>query len=309
MSFRGWVVPDGFPSADKRTVLAEVAGHIPILHRLQCIEMTRIEPTVLLLDAIFRSAFNKPMKLVLRHNIYPEGYKFPSQDLKIHYIEASVTNRVHNASEHATIARVFLPRLVSACAATLTNLHIYDDHYHTKMWDIPPVQLKSLTATATQGPSLVAFLQTQASLEELKIRWDDGWVDGWASKLSRSDLPNLRSVTAAYGSLRYLIPGRTIREANPDVCCGTYMSTTYDAAPDFLRITCTSAAGNGVESIDLGSVLTQTLGISVLSKPKENLSNIRNLGIPCHITVSQMRVFLEHFLRPWKGFFTGLYLS
>ena len=126
-------MPNGFPSADKRAVLAEVAGHIPTLHRLQCIEMTRIEPTILLLDAIFRSTFNKPMQLVLRRNIYPEGYKFPSQDLKIHYIEASVTNRVHNASEHATIARVFLPRLVSACAATLTNLHIYDDHYHTKI--------------------------------------------------------------------------------------------------------------------------------------------------------------------------------
>ena len=93
-----------------------------------------MEPTILLLDAIFRSTFNKPRKLVLRRNIYPEEYKFPGQDLKIHYIEASVTNRLHNSSKHATIARVFLPRLVSACAATLTNLHIYDDHYHTRMY-------------------------------------------------------------------------------------------------------------------------------------------------------------------------------
>ena len=127
MSFHGRVVPD----------LAEVAGHIPTLHRLQCIEMTRMEPTILLLDAIFRSTFNKPMKLVLRRNIYPEEYNFPGQDLKIHYIEASVTNSLHNYSKHATIAQVFLSRSVSACAATLTSLHIYVDYHHTKMWDIP----------------------------------------------------------------------------------------------------------------------------------------------------------------------------
>ena len=74
-----------------------------------------MEPTILLLDAIFRSTFNKPRKLVLRRNIYPEEYKFPGQDLKIHYIEASVTNNLHNSSKHATIPRVFLPQSFSVC--------------------------------------------------------------------------------------------------------------------------------------------------------------------------------------------------
>ena len=56
MSFHGRVVPDNIPNVDKQAVLAEVAGQIPTLHRLQCIEMTRMEPTILLLDAIFRSS-------------------------------------------------------------------------------------------------------------------------------------------------------------------------------------------------------------------------------------------------------------
>ena len=303
MSFRGSVVPDGIPSADKRTVLAEVARHIPTLRRLQCIEMTRIEPTIPLLDAIFRSTFNKPIKLLLSRNIYPKEYKFPGQDLKIHCIEASVIHNLHNASKRAPVSRVFLPRLVSACAATLTSLHIYD-HYHTKMggippvqlmWDIPPVQLKSLTVTATQDPSLVAFLQSQTYLEELTIRRDDNWVEGWASKLSRSDLPNLRSVTASHGSLRCLLPGRAIREANPS----TYdiRDCSYEAVHAFLYNTCPSAAGNGVESLDLGSFMTPWMGISVLYRYWESLSNIRNLEIPCNEKVRQSCLFPEHFLR------------
>ena len=302
ISFRGVrIAPDIIPSEEKRAVLAEVAGHIPTLHRLQCIEMTKIEPTILLLDAIFRSTFNKPMKLVLRHNIYPEEYKFPSQDLKIHYIGATVTNMVQDASKHATIARVFLPRLVSACVATLKNLHINDGHY--KMLDILPVRLKSLTTTATQDPSLIAFLRSQTYLEELTIRLDDS---GWASKLSRSDLPNLRSVTASHGSLRYFLPGRAIREVNPSgYDTGNY---SYEALHDLLYNTCPSAAGNGVESLDLGSFMTQWMGVSVLRRYQGSLSNIRNLGIPCYEKVRQSCVFPEHFLRPWKGFSNGLYL-
>ena len=314
MSFRGVAEPNGYTSTDKRGVLAEVAGYIPTLHRLQCIEMTRIEPTILLLDAIFRSTFNKPMKLVLRHNVYPEEYKFPSQDLKIHYIEATVINSSHNASQYATISRVFLPRLVSACAATLTSLHIYD-HYHNNrwdippvplMWDIPPVQLKSLTVTATQDPSLVAFLQSQTYLEELTIRRDNLGVKGWASRLSRSDLPNLRSVTASHGSLRYLLPGRAIREANPT----TYYTRdySYKEVYDFLYNTCPSAAGNGVESLDLGSFMYDWMGIGVLSRYQGSLSNIRNLVIPCGEMVRQSCVLPEHFLRPWKGIFKDLCL-
>ena len=91
----------------------------------------------------------------------------------------------------------------------------------------------------------MAFLQTQASLEELMIREDDIGVEGWASKLSRSDLPNLRSVTAAYGSLWYLIPGRAIREANPS----TYRSrkASCEAVRAFTHNTCPGAARNGVE--------------------------------------------------------------
>jgi len=307
MSFRGRVARDGVPSADKQAAFAEVAGHIPTLHRLQCIEMTRIEPSILLLDAIFRSTFSKPMKLLLRRNTYPEEYRFPGQELKIHYIEAFVTNSHYNSSRSAMIARAFLPRLVSACAATLTSLHIYDDQYHTNMWDIPPVQLKSLTASATLDPSLVTFLQSQAYLEELRIRRDVVEVEGWASKLSRSDLPNLRSVMASYETLRYLVPGRAIREVNPDFF-GGYLSTSYDEVCDFLHNTCPSAAGNGVESLDLGAVLTQPMGIQVLSNYQGSLSNIRNLGIPCHAVVRRSCVFPKHLLTPWKAFFAGLYL-
>ena len=289
MSFRSRVMHDGLPGADKQAALTEVAAHIPTLHSLQCIETTRIETSILLLDAVFRSTFSKPMKLVLTRNTYPEEYKFPDQDLKIHYIE-------YNAFKHATFARTFLPRLVSACAATLTTLHIYDDHYHTNMWDIPPLQLKSLTATATRDPSLVTFLQSQVYLEELQIRRDIYGVEGWAFKLSRSDLPNLRSITASLESLRHIIPGRAIREVNPDFC-GRYLSTTsYDEVRDFLHDTCRSAAGNGVESLDLGAVLNQRMGISTLSEFQGSLSNIRNLVIPCNLKVRRSCVFPKHLL-------------
>ena len=113
--------------ADSEGVLAEVAGHIPTLYRLQCIEITRMRPSVLLLDAIFRATFNKPMSLVLRRNIYPGEYTFPGQDLKIHHLEACMTSHYHDPSEHAMIARAFLPRLVSACTATLSSLNTVGD--------------------------------------------------------------------------------------------------------------------------------------------------------------------------------------
>jgi len=304
MSLRGRVV-GGVPmsSTDGQRVLAEVAGHIPTLHRLQYIEIARMEPSISLLDAIFRAAFNKPISLVLRYNIYPEEYRFPGQELKIHHIEVHVTDNFQDASKNTTIARAFLPRLVSACATTLSSLHIYDDLYQAKMWDIPPVRLKSLTATATRDPSLVAFLQSQTSLEELRITYDDSRVQGWASKLSSSDLPRLRSVTASYGSLRHLIAGRAIREANPDPW---YPSSSYDSVHDFLHNTCPSAAGKGVESIDLGFVLNRPTAIFVLAKSRRlHLSNIRNLGIPCHVQVSHVS-FPNHYLRTWKGFFPGI---
>ena len=300
ISFRGQVgLGDvSVSSADGERVLAEVAGYIPTLHHLQCIEMTRMRPSVLLLDAIFRATFNKPTSLVLRRNFYPGEYTFPGQELKIHHLEACITNNYSSPSEHAMIARAFLPRLVSACAATLSSLHIYDDHYHTKMWDIPPVQLKSLTATATRDPSLVAFLKSQTYLEELRIRHDDVGVEGWASELSRSDLPKLRSVTASYESLRHLVPGRAIREANPDICCRRRLNIPYDTVRDFLRNTCPSAAGKGVDSVDLGFVLIEPMNILVLSKSKEILSNIRNLGIPCSVEVRHSHIYFPvHYLR------------
>ena len=208
LSIRGRVLPDDIPdsnnsSGDDQAIFAEVAGHIPTLRGLQCIEMSRVEPDILLLDAIFRSTVNKPMRLLLSFNTYPEEYTFPSKDLKIYHIKVYV-KRVHGSRSklYAATARLFLPRLVSACAATLSSLHIYDDHTYTNVWDISSVQLRSLTVTATRDPSLVAFLQSQAYLEELIIRHDDSGVEGWASKLSGSDLPNLRSVTASFGSLR-----------------------------------------------------------------------------------------------------------
>ena len=309
MSIRGRVLPDDIPvsSGHEQAVFAEVAGRIPTLHHLRCIEMSRLEPSILLLDAIFRSAFNKPMKLTLSLNTYPVEYKFPGQDLKIYHIEAYVANSYCDSSDKATIARAFLPRLVSACAATLSSLHIYDDHFHTKMWDLPPVRLKSLTTSAAQDQSLVAFLRSQVSLEELKVRMDDPGADEWASSLSGSDLPNLRSVTAAYRSIRYLVPGRPIREVNPDVCRGVNFDWYYPAR-DFLRSTCRSAAGDGVESLDLGAVLPESMSMLVLSESLGSLSNIRSLGIPCGLKVRQSHALPEHFLSPWKGNFTSFYL-
>ena len=309
MTIRGQVLLDGVPisSAYEQAVFAEVAGRIPTLHRLQWIEMSRLESSILLLDAIFRSAFNKPMKLVLGVNTYPVEYNFPGQDLKIHHIEAYVTNADCDNSDRATIARAFLPRLVSACAATLSSLHIYDDYFHTKMWDLPSVRLKSLTALAAQDQSLVAFLRSQVSLEELTVRMDDSLACEWASWLSASDLPNLRSVTAAYESLRKLVPGRPIREANPQDWSRFFLNQP-DAAQDFFLETCPSAAGNGVESVDLGAVLAKSISMLVLSESLGSLSNIRNLGITCGLQVRQSHALPEHFLRPWKGIFTGFYL-
>jgi len=312
MSIRGRVLPDDVPVSGGwfQAVFAEVAGRIPTLHRLQWIEMSRLEPGILLLDAIFRSGFNKSIKLALSLNTYPVVYNFPGQDLKIHRIEVCVTNVFCDNSDKATIARVFLPRLVSACAATLSSLHIYDDHVHTKMWDLPPVRLKSLTTSAAQDQSLVAFLRSQISLEELKVRMDDPGADQWASWLSESDLPNLRSVTAAYGSLRYLVPGRPIREANPHACCRARFDVDvwHYSARDFLRNTCPSAAGDGVESLDLGAVVTESMIMLVLPESLGSLSNIRSLGIPCGLKVRRSHPLPEHFLKPWKGIFTGFYL-
>ena len=302
LSFRGRFRSDNFPdsSADEQTVFTEIAGRIPTLHRLQCIKMSRTEPSLQLLDAIFCFASNKLMKLVLSINAYPEEYIFPAQDLKIHHIEACVTKSYGGSPRpYATTARSFLPRLVSACAATLSRLHIYDDHTHTKMWDIPPVRLRSLTATATRDPSLVAFLQSQTSLEELTIRHDEHLTEGWASKLSQSDLPELRSVTASCGSLRYLVAGRAIREANPDICCGSY---SHDLVRDFLRNTRLSASGKGIESVDLGSVLNAPMGVPVLAEFHDSLSTIQSLGIPCRVQVRQSHVILGLYLRPWKEF-------
>jgi hypothetical protein len=165
------------------------------------------------------------MKLVLRCNAYPEEYKFPAQDLKIHHIEACVTNSYGDELSIRYDRSIVPPSFSVRMRGNIIKPAHIRRPYHTKMWDIPPVQLKSLTATATRDPSLVAFLQSQTSLEELRIRHDDSRTEGWASKLSRSDLPNLRSVTASYGSLRYLVPGRAIREANPDICCGSYFIT------------------------------------------------------------------------------------
>jgi len=298
LSIRGRVLPDDIPdsnnsSGDDQAVFAKVAGHIPTLCRLQCIEMSRVQPGILLLDAIFRSSVNKPMRLVLGLNTYPEEYTFPGKDLKIYHIEACVTNVYGgHPNPYATTARLFLPHLVSACAATLSGLHIHDNHTHTKMWNISSVQLRSLTVTATRDASLVAFLQSQASLEELTIIHDDVDVSGWASKLSGSDLPKLRSVTASFGSLRYLVPGRAIREANPDICCG---ALTHDVVHDFLRNTCPRAAGNGIARLDLGSVLSGSMGLQVLSESGRTLSNIQCLGIPCLVEVRQSHVILWPF--------------
>ena len=306
LAFRGRFWADGFPdsTADEQGVFIDVAGRIPTLHRLQCIEISRLEPSPLLLDAIFRFTSNRPTKLLLSVNAYPEEYIFPAQDLQIHHIAVCVS-KGGSPRPYATIARSFLPRLVSACAATLSSLHIYDCHSRTKMWDIPFVRLRSLTTTATRDPSLVAFLRSQTSLEELTIRCDDRVVEGWASKLSLSDLPKLRSVTASCGTLRYIVPGRAIQEANPDVCCGGYSDVVVN---DFLRNTYPSAAGNGIERMDLGSALNPSMGFPVLSAFQESLSTIRSLGIPCRILVRQSYAILKLYLRPWKAIFTGFYL-
>jgi len=291
LSIRGRPNNDpAYANGDDQAWFAEVAGHIPTLRRLQCIEINKVEPGIPLLDAIFRSTVNKPMKLILNLNTYPEEYTFPAKDLKIYHIEAGVRSVYIDPPEPYPTS--FFPRLVSACAATLSSLHIYDDHTYTNMWDNSSVQLRSLTVTATRDPSLVAFLQSQASLEELIIRHDDSRVEGWASKLSGSDLPNLRSVTASFGSLRYLVPGRPIREANPDNCCEDLTST---GVHDFLCNTCPRAAGDGIESVDLGAVLSGSMVLPVLSKSQRAISNIQYLGIPCLVKVRQSHVILRPF--------------
>ena len=102
---------------------------------------------------------------------------------------------------------------------------------------------------------------------------------------------------------------KPFREANPDICCRRRLNIPYDTVRDFLRNTCPSAAGKGVDSVDLGFVLIEPMNISVLSKSKEILSNVRSLGIPCSVEVRHSHIsFPVHYLRTWKGFSPSLFL-
>jgi len=198
------------PCSNDVEQLSLIQERLPEMVGLRKVSIHQVILSEAFLDALLRTAANKPLQISLGCNIYPYGViPTPHTPLRISHLHLTI--------DYPSLG--FYRSMLHASAATLTGLRIttHGDGF-MELADIDLHCLQDLTLmiqvkNEVSRTSAAAFLTAQRAIRKLVLRGRMGPLP----PIPPNALPNLRELKASTKVVNQLVPGRPV-EAIEVVC-------------------------------------------------------------------------------------------